>query len=95
MNHNPRANTASLIEGWRETPYFDAISKLAFWEHQVPEAALTKEFLDIILFLQKQSQELLIKQFINKSRQEGLSEVEKINLQELLRSRHQQVSSGK
>ena len=95
LNHNPRANTASLIEGWRETPYFDAISKLAFWEHQVPEAALTKEFLDIILFLQKQSQELLIKQFINKSRQEGLSEVEKINLQELLRSRHQQVSSGK
>lgn len=95
LKSSPHANTASLIEAWRETPYFDAISKLAYWDHQVPETALTKEFLDIVCFLQKQNSELLIKQFINKSRQEGLSEVEKINLQELLKNRHQQVSSEK
>lgn len=95
LKDNPLANTASLIEAWRETPYFEAISKLAFWEHQVPEAELTKEFLDIILFLQKQNKEMIIKQFINKSRQEGLSEVERINLQELLKKRHQQVDSEK
>ena len=95
LKSSPRANTASLIEAWRETPYFEAISKLAYWDHQVPEAELTKEFLDIILFLQKQNKELIIKNLINKSRQEGLSEIDKINLQELLKNRHQQVSSEK
>ncbi|RUR09864.1 DNA primase [Legionella sp. km772] len=95
LKGNPHANTASLIEAWRETPYFEAISKLAFWDHQVPEAELSKEFLDIVLFLQKQNTELIIKQFITKSRQEGLSEGERINLQELLKNRHQQVNSEK
>ncbi len=95
LKNNPHANTASLIEAWRETSYFEAINKLAFWDHQVPEAELTKEFLDIILFLQKQNKEMMIKQFINKSRKEGLSEIEKINLQELLKNRHQQVISEK
>ncbi len=95
LKSNPHANTASLIEAWRETPYFEAISKLAFWDHQVPELELKKEFLDIVLFLQKQGKDLIIKQFIDKSRQEGLSEEEKINLQELLKNRHQRVNSEK
>ena len=95
LKKNPQASTASLIEAWRETSYFEAINKLASWTHQVPEPELTKEFLDIIFFLQKQNKELIIKQFINKSRHEGLSEAEKINLQELLKNRHQQVNSEK
>lgn len=95
LKSNPNANTASLIEAWRETPLFEAINKLAFWDHQVPEPELSKEFLDIILFLQKQNKELIIKNFINKSRQEGLTEIEKINLQELLKNRHQPIVSEK
>lgn len=95
LNKNPKANTASLIEAWRDTDYFDAINKLASWEHLVPEQELTKEFLDIILFLQKQNKDLIIKRLIDKSRQEGLSEAEKIDLQELLKNRHQQGNSEK
>lgn len=85
---NPHANTATLIESWRTHPYFDSISKLAAWEHQVPEQELIKEFIDIVLFLQKQNRELIIRQLINKSRQEGLNEIEKIQLQEMLKERH-------
>ncbi|KTD05867.1 DNA primase [Legionella gratiana] len=85
---NPKANTATLIEAWRNHPYFDFINKLAAWDHQVPEPELVKEFIDIILFLQKQNQELTIRQLINKSRQHGLSEAEKIKLQEMLKERH-------
>ncbi len=95
LKNSPHANTASLVETWRETSYFDAINKLASWDHQVPEQALTKEFLDTVLFLQNQSKDLIIKEFINKSRQEGLSESEKIKLQELLQNRHQQINSEK
>ncbi|KTD53438.1 DNA primase [Legionella santicrucis] len=85
---NPKANTATLIEAWRNHPYFDFINKLAAWDHQVPELELVKEFIDIMFFLQKQNRELLIRQLINKSRQHGLNEAEKMKLQEMLKERH-------
>lgn len=85
---NPKANTATLIESWRNHPYFDSINKLAAWDHQVPDQELVKEFIDIIFFLQKQNQELTIRELINKSRQHGLNNKEKIQLQEMLKERH-------
>jgi DNA primase len=95
LKSNPKATTASLIEVWRNSSYFDSINKLAAWDHQVPEQELIKEFIDIVLFLQKQNRELIINQFINKSRQEGLTEAERVRLQEMLRERHQQVGIEK
>lgn len=92
---NPKANTATLVEFWRNSSYFDSISKLAAWDHQVPEQELMREFVDIILFLQKQNNELLIRQFINKSRQQGLTEQEKHQLQEMLKERHLQADASK
>ncbi|KTD55113.1 DNA primase [Legionella sainthelensi] len=85
---NPKANTATLIEAWRNHPYFDFINKLAAWDHQVPEPELIKEFIDIMFFLQKQNRELTIRQLINKSRLHGLNEAEKMKLQEMLKERH-------
>jgi DNA primase len=81
---NPQANTAILLEAWREDSYFDSINKLAAWDHQVPEEELNREFIDIMLFLQRQNRERLIHQFIDKSRQYGLNESEKICLQNML-----------
>ncbi|KTC78148.1 DNA primase [Legionella brunensis] len=86
---SPEANTATLIEQWRNTPFFDALGKLAGWDHQVPEPALVKEFIDIILFLQKQNLENKINQYIAKSRDQGLTLSERLNLQEMLKQRHQ------
>lgn len=88
LANNPSATTATLIESWRNTSYFDSINKLAAWNHQVPEQELLKEFIDTLLFLQKQNKELIIRQFINKSRQEGLTETERNNLLEMLKERH-------
>lgn len=85
---NPQANTAALIELWRGHPYFDFINQLATWDHQVPEQELVKEFIDIVLFLQKQNRESFIRQLIDKSRQQGLNETEKLQLQEMLKERH-------
>ncbi len=92
---NPQATTATLIEAWRNTSYFESINKLAAWNHQVPEQELLKEFIDTLLFLQKQNRELIIRQFINKSRTEGLTENERISLQEMLKERHLQVDLEK
>lgn len=85
---NPQANTATLIEAWRDHPMFESINKLAAWDHLVPEQELVKEFIDIMFFLQKQNRELSIRQLINKSRQQGLDDSEKIKLQEMLKARH-------
>jgi DNA primase len=85
---SPQANTATLIELWRNSSYFESINKLAAWDHQVPEQELIKEFIDILLFLQKQNRDLFIRRLIDKSRQVGLSETEKINLLEMLKERH-------
>lgn len=90
---NPTINTAKLIESWRDSPLFDALSKLAAWDHQVPESALTKEFIDIVLFLEKQNREAMIQQLIKKTQNEGLSEEERLNLQKMLKQRHQSVDA--
>ncbi len=83
--HNPRINTAKLVESWRESPLFDSINKLAAWEHQVPDDALAKEFIDIVIFLTKQNQENAIQLLIKKSRTEGLSKTEQLALQKMLK----------
>ena len=88
---NPAINTAKLIESWRDSPIFDSLNKLATWEHQVPDSALMKEFVDIVLFLAKQNRENTIQQLINKAHQHGLTEAERLNLQERLKQRHRGI----
>lgn len=89
LSETPQSNTATLIELWRDSPLFESINKLAAWDHQVPEAEQIREFIDIVLFLQKQNKENKIHQLIEKSRQEGLTDEERILLQDMLRKRHQ------
>ncbi len=84
----PNANTATLIENWRNHDIFESLNKLASWDHQVPELALAKEFSDIISLLQKQNLENKIGQYLAKSRKEGLSTAEKLALQNLVKQKH-------
>ncbi len=93
ISENPTINTAKLIESWRESPIFEALSKLAAWDHQVPEHALTKEFIDIVLFLEKQNRENMIQQLLKKTQNEGLNETERLNLQKMLKQRHQNIDT--
>lgn len=95
LKDKPNANTATLIEFWRNSSYFELIVKLAAWDHQVPEQELTKEFIDVLLFLQKQNREILIRQYIEKSRKTGLTEAERLSLQNLLKERHGQAEIEK
>jgi DNA primase len=85
---NPTINTGMLLESFRDAPEFDALNKLAGWDHQVPEGALVSECVDTLLFLTKQGQAQTVQQLIDKSRQHGLTEEERITLQQLLKLRH-------
>ena len=89
---DPEINTAKLVESFRDTPLFESINKLATWEHQVPESALLNEFIDIILFLEKQNKENIIQQLMKKAHNEGLTETERLSLQAMLKQRHKQLS---
>jgi len=88
VTENPDINTAKLIELWRDTTLFDAFTQLASWEHLVPESALKKEFIDIVLFLAKQNQEDVIQQLLKKAHEQGLTEIERLDLQTMLKERH-------
>ena len=88
---NPSINTAKLVESWRDTPLFESLTKLAAWEHQVPENALNKEFVDIVYFLEKQNRENLVQHLMKKAHADGLTEEERINLQEMLKQRHRNL----
>lgn len=93
IEKDPAVNTAKLIEAWRDSPLFDALSKLAAWDHQVPESALISEFIDIVLFLAKQNREHMIQQLIKKTQNEGLNDTERNYLQKMLQQRHQSIEA--
>jgi len=92
---NPGTNTASLIELWRDTDLFESLGKLAGWDHQVPDDALTNEFIDHIRFLKKQTIENKIGQFLAKSRKQGLTNSEQLVLQEMIQKNKQQTARDK
>lgn len=89
--NSPTANTATLIETWRNTSLFEPLVKLAAWDHQVPEPVLAKEFIEIVLFLTKQHRESKIQELLEKARKQGLTDSDRLHLQEMLKQRHERA----
>ncbi len=91
MKHLERqsyTNTAMLVENFRNTEWFTLLNQLAAWEHQVPEQAQAIELSEVLKFLAKKSQELLIQTLIERSKHQQLNEQERITLQKMLLERH-------
>lgn len=88
LGTHPESNTATLLESFRETPIFDALNKLAAWEHHVPVDNLAAEFTETVHFLVKQSETRDIEALIDKARRNELNESERIVLQAMLQNRH-------
>lgn len=84
----PDISTAALVELWRETPAFETLNKLAVWDHQIPEDAQAKAFMETIVFLSKKNHENKIQQLLDKARNQGLTVNERMCLQEMLKQRH-------
>ena len=71
LSTNSSCNTATLVELFRDTPLFDAINKLAAWNHQVPTTALDAEFIETVQFLTKQTEAREVEQLIEKARHQA------------------------
>ncbi|MCX7115430.1 MAG: DNA primase [Gammaproteobacteria bacterium] len=89
LNQGKPVTTALLTEQWRQTPWFDSVQKLSYWDHQVPEEAIEQEFDDVIIFLNRQYVDKQIQQLLSTSRLKGLQVEQQHALQELLKKRHQ------
>jgi DNA primase len=87
LKDKPSLTTGAILEHWRDKPDADIISKLAIYEHIVPEGGLVAEFQDIINYLKQQGIERHIEQLIGKARQQVISAEERAQLQQLLEQR--------
>jgi DNA primase len=87
ITKNPSLTTATLVEMFRDSALFEAVNKLATWDHQVPAHALHKEFADIVRFLAKNNQEEAITALINRSKEHNLTQEERHQLQFLLQQK--------
>lgn len=79
--------TGSLLEFWRDRAEGKSLAKLAQTEHMIPEQGLQNEFIGAIERLRKLGREQTIKNLIAKATQMSLSTEEKLELDELIRSK--------
>ena len=87
LHDNPNANTAYIIEHFRETSHDEATALLASYALLCPNDGLINEFSDIMQQLRYQLIDKQIHELMQKAQQSSLSSHEKKQLQTLLRER--------
>jgi DNA primase len=89
IDSHENINTGSVIENFRNTTYFDAFNKLAGKVHHIPENGIFDELLGALKQIERQGIDELIKRLINKAQTKGLSDEERMKLQDLIKSAKQ------
>lgn len=79
-------STGQILEYWRDLPQVEALEKLAIWDHLVPETEVEDTFTATLRLFYLQLIDREIEQLIAKDRNQGLTEMEKIQLAELLKN---------
>lgn len=90
LSDHSHSNTATLLEYFRDSQWFELISQFAIWDHQVPSQAYASELAEMLQLLAKKSRESVIQTLISKSKQQTLSAQERQILQNMIRERHLQ-----
>jgi len=83
--------TAQLLEQWRDTDYYSALTKLASWDHQLDEEQIAAEFNDIFIYLIDQYVEQRANDLLKKEQTTQLTKAEKqeyLMLLQHLRKKH-------
>lgn len=88
LEQNPEANTASIIEYFRASPYNSAIMEFATYEHLIPDDGINAEFSGAIERLCELQREQKVEHLLSKANQVGLNSEEKKNLQDLITEKH-------
>lgn len=80
LQNHPQLTTGGLIEYWRDKKEENFVTKLAQWEHMIPEVGIEKEFLGAIRQLTSIGLDKVINNLLAKAGQQGLSADEKQEL---------------
>ena len=89
LRKQPELSSVNLIERFRDSLYFDSFNKLAMFPLNIQEEQRLPTLLEIFTFLTKQDTNEEIEGLLKKLREYGLSDEEKLYLQQLLKTRHQ------
>lgn len=81
----PTYTTANLLEWWREHSEYNQVSKLAAMSMTIPEGGIKIEFEGALQQLAKQAVDFEIEQLMQKASGEGLTNLEKQQLQQLIK----------
>ncbi|MFC3031467.1 DNA primase [Pseudoalteromonas fenneropenaei] len=73
----PTANTAQLIEFFRDSKEYEVLKKLAGWPHNIRDEALEKQFQQTFQFIEDQCLNLHLETLLIKEKTEGLSSEER------------------
>lgn len=80
LQANPQITTGALIEHWRNKKEESFVTKLAQWEHMIPDAGVENEFLGAVMQLSSLGMDKVINQLLEKAGQQGLTDEEKQDL---------------
>lgn len=73
----PNLNTVQLLELYRNTPFYSALKKFAFWNHLITDTKIENTFKDILIYVKKSILEKRYNQLLIKSKIKTLSSKEK------------------
>ncbi|CAH9053152.1 DNA primase [Pseudoalteromonas holothuriae] len=75
---HPNYTTAQLLEYFREKPQYQALKKLAIWQHEINEQALTEEFQNTFQFIEDQCLNFRLETLFIKDKTQGLNNEERL-----------------
>ena len=73
-----------MLERWRNAPEYNALLKLASWQHDVDDNNLQSHFVDTIVQIINKHLELRLEQLSHKDRVEGLTTDERKEYAQLI-----------
>ncbi|AOT09604.1 DNA primase [Pseudoalteromonas luteoviolacea] len=75
---NPNYTTAHILESFRDSQDYEALKKLATWQHNIQEEALEDEFKHTFKFIEDQCLNLRLETLLIKDKTEGLNSDERL-----------------
>jgi DNA primase len=86
LKNNSQLTTGAILEHWRDSAEYQHLNRLANYKHLLEGSSLTVEFCGAIKKLHLQATESTINQLITKANTTGLTDIEKKQLQNLLKT---------
>lgn len=87
LKQHQEPNTATLLETWRDTPYYSILLQLANWQHPVPSAGIEAEFAAVISHIQGQQFDQELNNLLRQAKNQTLSQADRQRLAALIQAK--------